>query len=361
MELDGEYCVYIHMSPSNKAYIGITKKDVKERWGSGGSHYKKNIHFWNAICKYGWDNFEHIILFNNLTKEKACNIEILLIALFNTQDQNFGYNISPGGDLGFTGCKLSDEAKQKISKANKGRFVGKKNPMYGISPRSRMDNETYVLWKEKLIDFTTSNEFRQQRRIANAGKTYSDEVNKKKGKKGMSHPMYGKHHTEETKEKLRKANSGKKQSEETRNKISEAMRGDKNPFYGKTHSEETKKKISDANKGRIGWNKGIQMSAEQRKKLSDAKKGKHLSEETRKKMSISKSGANNSTAKKVVQYDKDGNFIRIWDYIKQAADELGVNKSSISACCRNDQKTAGGFIWKYFTEENFNYAESIII
>ena len=42
---------------------------------------------------------------------------------------------------------------------------------------------------------------------------------------------------------------GKHLSEESKNKMSEAMKGEKNPFYGKRHSEEAKLKISEAKKG----------------------------------------------------------------------------------------------------------------
>tara|TARA_Y100000780_G_scaffold132785_1_gene119551 strand:- start:274 stop:477 length:204 start_codon:yes stop_codon:yes gene_type:complete len=45
-------------------------------------------------------------------------------------------------------------------------------------------------------------------------------------------------------------------SEETRRKLSEAGKGEKNPFYGKSHSEESKEKMSKSSKGRIPWNKG---------------------------------------------------------------------------------------------------------
>ena len=165
-------------------------------------------------------------MFENLTKEEACRIEILLIALFNTQNPDFGYNISPGGDLGFTGCHLSEEAKQKLSESHIGKFAGENNPMYGISPKERMDEETYIEWKQKVINFNKSEESRKRRREKNLGKKYSDEINKKKGRKGSEHPMYGKHHTEETKEKIRQGNLGKKESEETRQKKKAAMTGD---------------------------------------------------------------------------------------------------------------------------------------
>ena len=345
-----KYCVYKHTSPSDKVYIGITSKEPEERWGKNGYRYKNNRHFWNAIQKYGWDNIKHEILFENLTKKEACEIEIELIASFNTQNQEFGYNISPGGDLGFTGCHLSLESRRKISKANKGRLTGENNPMFGITPKERMDKDTYLEWKDKLVQFNTSDESRQNRRNKNIGKKYSDEINKKKGRSGSEHHMYGKHHSEETKEKIRQANIGRVQSDETRKKISDAMIGENNPFYGKTHTDETRKKISEANKGKPGWNKGVPMSDEQKAKLSAARTGVRLSKETRKKMSESKTGVKNSKARKIAQYDTNENFLRTWDYIKQAADELNINRCSISECCRGGQKTAGGFIWKYIEE-----------
>ena len=40
-------------------------------------------------------------------------------------------------------------------------------------------------------------------------------------------------------------------TEETRKKISESMTGEKNPMYGKHHSEDTKRKMSEAHKGKI--------------------------------------------------------------------------------------------------------------
>ena len=67
------YIVYQHKNKINgKVYIGITMKKKKKRWGSNGCNYKSSPHFYAAIKKYGWDNFEHNILFTNLTKEQAC-------------------------------------------------------------------------------------------------------------------------------------------------------------------------------------------------------------------------------------------------------------------------------------------------
>ena len=58
---DNKWTVYIHISPSNKYYVGITSQKPKDRW-HGGSGYKKNDHFYRVIKKYGWDNFQHVII-----------------------------------------------------------------------------------------------------------------------------------------------------------------------------------------------------------------------------------------------------------------------------------------------------------
>ena len=99
-------------------------------------------------------------------------------------------------------------------------------------------------------------------------------------------------HSEKTKQKIREAMRGEKNhrygkhhSEEHKRKLSEAMKGEKNPNYGKPspekgkpRSEETKRKIRDAtlgkNKGKPAWNKGKTPSAETRAKMSDAAKGR---------------------------------------------------------------------------------------
>lgn len=47
---------------------------------------------------------------------------------------------------------------------------------------------------------------------------------------------------------------GGNHTETTKQKISEAMKGEKNPFYGKTHSEEAKKKIGECETGERNHN-----------------------------------------------------------------------------------------------------------
>jgi group I intron endonuclease len=60
------------------------------------------------------------------------------------------------------------------------------------------------------------------------------------GRGGYKHPLYGKHH-----------------SDETIRKMSDAKKGDKHPLYGKHHSDETRKKMSEARKLYWAKKKGL--------------------------------------------------------------------------------------------------------
>lgn len=67
----------------------------------------------------------------------------------------------------------------------------------------------------------------------------------------------------------------------------------------------------------------------------------------KKGLQLKKIGVNNPNHKKLNQYDLQGNYIKTWDYIKQASDSFNIPHSNIINCCRKTYKTAGGFIWRY--------------
>lgn len=166
----GNFVVYRHTSPSGKVYIGITCQNPEQRWQNGNG-YKNNEYFARAIKKYGWDNFEHEILYRELSKEEAERIEIELIAKHKSTEPKNGYNISGGG---YGSAHHSEETKKRISEAKK-----------GVS-----------IWDEE------------------ARKKMSEE------RRGINHPRYGTHWTEEQKKMLSKAHKG--------NSV-----GEKNFWYGK--------------------------------------------------------------------------------------------------------------------------------
>ena len=232
-----KWCVYIHTCLINqKSYVGITSKKPEYRWGINGIGYKKQA-FYNAIQKYGWDNFKHTIIDSNLTEKEAKELEIYLIDKLQTHIYKNGYNISLGGD-GYLG----------------------------------VDNN------------------------------------------GINNPMYGKHHTEESKRK-----------------ISEKNKGRISPMLGKHHTEESKRKMSNHKRTSISGENNYWYN----------KRNEAMIEAAVKKNSIP-----------VCQFDINMELVQIYPSIMQAERNTGVLHNHISQCCKYKQKTAGGFIWLYESELN---------
>lgn len=199
-----DYTVYMHISPSDKRYIGITHLKPTYRYGKNGNGYKRCTVFYRAIQKYGWDNFKHIIVCSNLSKEDACNKEQELISEYKTNNPKYGYNCSLGGESGSYGYKPTPEVRAKISAANKGRIV---------SAETR-----------RKIGLANS--------VALKGRTVPDEVRQKISEHN-GRGFLGKHHTEETRRKNSEAHIGKKyhlgykHSEESKHKMRMAKLGKK--------------------------------------------------------------------------------------------------------------------------------------
>lgn len=115
------YSVYCHRNKANgKRYIGITSVSPKKRW-QNGLGYRSCYVFYNAIKKYGWDGFDHIVLCENLSKEDAVKMEKDLIKKHKTTQKEHGYNMSGGGST------LTDKAKEHLSAIH----MGDKNINYG--------------------------------------------------------------------------------------------------------------------------------------------------------------------------------------------------------------------------------------
>lgn len=123
------YTIYKYTNKINgKIYIGQTSKTLEERSQYNGRNYKGSRRFYNAIQKYSWESFVPEILEVVDTVEEANKREQYYIDLYDSRNQDIGYNIAFGGDNHIA----TDETRALISKNAKERYKDKtKNPMYG--------------------------------------------------------------------------------------------------------------------------------------------------------------------------------------------------------------------------------------
>ena len=146
---------------------------------------------------------------------------------------------------------------------------------------------------------------------------------------------------------------GFKHSEASRAKLSEKARqlerfGERNPNYGHKWSKEQRERAAITHKRE-------NLSPETLKKMSESTSkrvgelnsffGKHHTEQTKQIISKVQSRA-------VLMFDLEGNLIREYNSIINAAKDNNICKVAISNCCRGLTKTSGGYIWKY--KDNFN-------
>lgn len=211
-----KYTLYMHKNKHNgKVYIGITTESVLRRWQNGWGYSSQPL-FYNAILKYGWEAFEHIILAENLDKDDACTKEMQLIKQYKSYDRNYGYNRDLGGYAPGRvseetkeilrkknlGKKMSDESKQKMSAAKKGRTLSEEQKRM-ISERSK-GRPTSAKQKEVARTRMMGNKI-----------------------------WLGRNLSEETKEKIRQKHLGRQMSDEWKQNLSDShkglLTGEKNP------------------------------------------------------------------------------------------------------------------------------------
>ena len=224
MNEEKRYSVYKLTSPADKVYIGCTQQKPKDRWDYG-CKYHNNKELSSDIKKFGWDNFEHIVLYSGLEEDEAYDLERELIHKYRSNDPRHGYNKSIGGKVN-RGMIRSDDYRRRLSE----RVSGENHPFYG--------------------------------------KHLSEETRRKISESNKGHPV-----SEETRRKIGDGNRGKLKSEETIRKWKESHKG-----Y--TPSEETRRKIAEGNRGK-------HLSEETKKKIGDANRGRRASLETRRRMSES--------------------------------------------------------------------------
>ena len=279
-----EYCVYIHIFPNGKVYVGQTKRKPEYRFNNGEG-YKGCKYVYSAIKKYGWENIEHKIIKDNLSEEEANYWEDYYISEYKSQDRAYGYNLRSGGTSGY---KYSLEVRQKLS----------------VIQRGRKQSE-----QEKKKRSESLKKYYETHEISEEVRAKYKRPNKGQFQKGVSHDV----------------------SEETRRKISEALTGRK----GKPLTDEQKKHLSEIQKGRT-------RTPEEMEHLSSYQfKEGHLPSE--KAMATLKK----KLSKKVCQYDVSGNLLNVYESIKAASMGIGLSENAVGNAVRGYAKTAGGYVWRY--------------
>lgn len=136
-----KWTVYAHTSPEEppRYYIGITSRPVEERWNEGRG-YKGQKRFYEAIQKFGWDNFDHDIISHDLSFEDAVELESWLIKQLRCNEPDKGFNISPGGGVSrnVVGKSYQRKTDRRMSEASKEKMreARRKNPTACIHPKA---------------------------------------------------------------------------------------------------------------------------------------------------------------------------------------------------------------------------------
>lgn len=222
-------CLYKLTSPSGKSYIGITNKTFEKRWLKHIEQAKQNREgaLYNAIRKYGHENFTKEILKESEIWTDLCKLEQEKIKEMNTMYPN-GYNLTIGGE-GVQGRFVSEESRIRMSLAQKKRF---QNP----EQRQKMSEYAKIAGQKISLKYQ---KIREEKAIEKIKYRASIEYKEKRSnaiKLAMSNP--------ETKKKMSLAAKKRASDPEWKRKISESKVGKKT----RPCSEERKRKISEARK-----------------------------------------------------------------------------------------------------------------
>jgi len=156
-----------------------------------------------------------------------------------------------------------------------------------------------------------------------------------------------------------------------RKKLSESNAGKNNPNYGNKWSDKQRKRMSDSIKGK-SWEElyGEEKSDEMKKKATERKLGSVQSDETKEKIRQANIGDKNpaygkgdrqkgkknpnfgkasSQRKVLLQFSKEGDLIKEYEFLSQVKDG-GFHIGNVASAARGDLKTSGGYVWKYKDE-----------
>lgn len=190
---------------NGKIYIGKTLSRLGQRKnehisGAKTTKYTSALHL--AINKYGADGFTWEIVDKCLFSDQLGELEKYYIKKLNCKAP-IGYNLTNGGE-GVPGYKHSEETRRKMSESHKGKRVGEKNPMFGKHPSPE------TIEKIRISSAGERNGFYGKRHSLELRKKWSIE------RKGAGGALWGKKFTEEHKRKISMALMGRKTGNKNR-------------------------------------------------------------------------------------------------------------------------------------------------
>jgi group I intron endonuclease len=139
-----QYTIYIIEDHRAKLYVGVTSKNIKERFRIHKTKARsgRKTHLHNSMRKYGFEKFTIFPLDTASNEEEAFELEREWIKKLGTYE-GWGYNCTRGGDKGPTmkgkenpqyGKSLSEETRRKLSEAMQERS----SPLHTEEERRKM-------------------------------------------------------------------------------------------------------------------------------------------------------------------------------------------------------------------------------
>lgn len=297
------YIVYKYTSPSGKIYIGQTSGTIKSRAGSNGVHYlSKNRngeytqpYIANAILKYGFDNFKKEILCEGLSREEANQKEKEFILLYNSTDRKYGYNIKSGGE------NFSDEDRINQSESMKKAWANPNSKyhtmIHNFVPTEEFKEKVSKILKQKYESMT------EEELIGRCRALTKDPINQYDLDGNFVKQWLSMYELEQNGFNRHNINAVCKRRTTPKGYTISTYKG-----YQWRYSSD----CDDIGK------------YERPKKYSDCKQ-----------------------FRKIALIDKNGEVIKEYTSIVEAADELNLNPNGITGVCRGRYKTTKGYIFKY--------------
>lgn len=225
------YTVYLLIFPDDKKYVGLTRQKPEKRWRCGQG-YKHQTVVYNAIQEAGgWDNVKHEIVLENVSIDTGKEKEKELIKQYQTQDPDYGYNVKNGGQtFGEHSQEFLDALHERMVGNTYciGRKISKKHLQALIEGNKRCKKPRTRNWVMPEEQRKHISECAKERwKNPEYRRKYSEN---RPDVSGENNPMYGKKHSEETKEKIRQKALGRKLTVEQRKKLSDASTNTKRVF-----------------------------------------------------------------------------------------------------------------------------------